>query len=83
MTRFRCWRPDHGETRKDADDVTAVDERDAAERYAASKFTSGDPFALLLVRVAAWGSGSCNAFDVEVSVETVPSFCGSKPRRVA
>ena len=81
--RFRCWQPGNGQTRDDAEDIDALDEREAAELYAEHEWTSSDPFTSMDVRVAAWGSGTSSAFDVNVEVRAEPVFFGTKPRRVA
>jgi hypothetical protein len=81
--RFRCWNPGEGETRVEGRDIDALDEREAAELYAEKEWTSSDPFNSMDVRVAAWGSGTSNAFDVLVEVRHDPVFFGTKPRLVS
>ena len=80
---FHCWDLDAGHTRDDASDIDAPDERDAAELYAEARFTGSDPFNSIDVRVVAWGSEASSEVDVTVTVEAVPHFSGSRPKRVA
>lgn len=80
--QYLAWVPERGETEEDGVYVsTALDHRDAAERYARRSWQSSDPFEYMTVRLRERNGTA--TWDVEIAVVPVPEFEAGRTTQVS